>query len=184
MPQKLHPEPRSDRPPPIQPDIVDGQQQVAAQLSRLLDNVFEVPGLGWRFGLDPILGLIPGLGDLASMLASIYILGIASKSGVPRITLLRMGLNVGIDALVGSLPIVGDMFDLWWKANQKNVDLLRRETATPNSPTRQARRGDWLFVGAILLVLAGLLCLSAFVSFQILSFLFERLGPPPPSAGS
>ena len=96
------------------------------RLSWLMDDLFRIPVLGWRFGLDAIFGLIPALGDTSTSLVSFYILASAVRYRVPKITLLRMGVNIGIDYLVGSLPVVGDLFDAWWKSNHMNVDLLRK----------------------------------------------------------
>ena len=91
-----------------------------------MDDLFRVPILGWRFGLDALIGLIPGFGDTSTALVSFYILAAAVRHGVPKITLLRMGMNIGFDYLLGSLPVVGDVADAWWKSNQKNVALLRK----------------------------------------------------------
>src|SRR6476620_5568238 len=96
------------------------------RLAHWLDTIFEIPGIRLKFGIDALLGLLPGVGDTASALASVYILQAASKYGVPRITLARMTLNIGIDLVAGAIPIVGDLFDVYWKANRKNVELLRR----------------------------------------------------------
>src|SRR6185312_2213824 len=92
------------------------------RLSWLMDDLIKIPGLGWRFGLDALVGLIPGLGDTATSLAAFYILASAVRYGVPKVTILRMGVNIGIDYLVGSLPLVGDLFDAWWKSNHMNLD--------------------------------------------------------------
>ena len=88
-------------------------------LARLMDGEFRIPGLNIRFGLDAIIGLIPGFGDIVATLVSLYVLAAAQRHGVPRITTLRMGLNIGIDAIIGAIPIVGDLFDLAWKANER-----------------------------------------------------------------
>ena len=101
------------------------------RLGWLLDDVFRVPVLGWRFGLDALIGLIPGSGDSGTALASFYILASAVRHGVPKITLLRMGMNIGFDYLLGSLPVVGDVADVFWKSNQKNIALLRRLRMAP-----------------------------------------------------
>src|SRR3989440_2988779 len=85
------------------------------QISRWMDGLFRIPGVGWRFGLDAIVGLIPGIGDTATTLVSFYILAAAVRYRVPKITLLRMGLNIGIDYLFGSVPVIGDIFDAFWK---------------------------------------------------------------------
>jgi hypothetical protein len=121
-----------------------------------MDTIFEIPVLGWRFGLDSLIGLVPGVGDAATTVVAIYIVGLAAKIGMPRVTVARMALNVAIDMLVGSIPLVGDVFDVWWKANYRNAALLAdRLTETPPQQ-RKARAGDWLFVGGITVVL-GLL---------------------------
>lgn len=133
-------------------DELDREIEVLAQL---MDTMFRIPGLGWRFGLDPLLGLVPVVGDLVATLVSLYILLAALRYGVPKITLVRMGLNVGIDMLLGSVPIVGDLFDAYWKANQRNVSLLRARVRTGRH--RGADLGDWLFVGVIAGLLVGLL---------------------------
>jgi hypothetical protein len=141
-----------------------------------MDDLFRVPVLGWRVGLDPLIGLIPGLGDTASSLVSFYILAAAVRYRVPKITLLRMGLNLGIDYAVGSLPLVGDLFDAWWKSNHKNLDLLKQRATVSADEARAGRASDWLFVGAIIIGLIGLAVASAFVSLYLLYKLFELGG--------
>jgi Domain of unknown function (DUF4112) len=124
-------------------------------LARWMDSVFEIPGLRLRFGLDALLGLLPGAGDLASSLAAIYILSAANRYGVARITLVRMTLNILVDVVVGALPIVGDIFDVYWKSNQRNVELLRRHIAAAPGAERKMRFADLAFVA----MLIGLVCL-------------------------
>src|SRR5262245_51418178 len=112
------------------------------RLSWLMDDLFRVPVLGWRFGLDALIGLIPGLGDTTTSLVSFYILVAAVRYRVPKITLLRMGMNIGIDYLIGSLPVVGDFADAWWKSNHMNVDLLRQRATVSGEEARSARFSD------------------------------------------
>ena len=119
--------------------------------ARLLDSAVAVPGTSFRIGLDPILGLIPGVGDLVSPLFTASILWHAREFGVPRPVLLRMILNVAIDALVGAVPLVGDLFDVAWKANTANLRLLEGHVFEPRSATF----GDWLFVAAMVTLLIG-----------------------------
>jgi len=138
------------------------------QLSWLMDDLFRVPVLGWRFGLDALIGLIPGVGDTATTLVSFYILAAAVRYRVPKITLLRMGLNIGIDYVLGSLPVVGDLFDAWWKSNQMNVALLKKRATVNAAAARKGRTSDWLFVGMIIAGLVGLAVGSAFVSIYLL----------------
>src|SRR5919108_6041955 len=95
------------------------------QLAGVLDDIFQIPGTRIRFGLDALLGLIPGLGDAISGATSMLIIVAAWRRGLPRITLARMFANVAVDSLLGAMPIFGDMFDVWWKANRMNLKLLR-----------------------------------------------------------
>ena len=119
--------------------------------------MFEIPGTRIRLGLDPILGLLPGLGDLLTTLVSLYILGRARHNGVPRVTLARMAANIAIDLALGSLPVLGDVFDVFWKSNVKNVALLRRHLLATSAEQRRARSGDWLFLFGLIVLLVALL---------------------------
>ena len=139
------------------------------RLGWLLDDVFRVPILGWRFGLDALIGLIPGIGDTGTALASFYILASAVRHGVPKITLLRMGMNIGFDYLIGSVPVVGDVADVFWKSNQKNIALLRKRATVSAEQRRAGRMSDWIFVGGIIFLLIALLIGSAVVSLYLLS---------------
>lgn len=145
------------------------------RLSWLLDDLFRIPVLGWRIGLDALVGLIPGVGDTATTVASLYVLGSAVRYRVPKITLLRMGLNLGIDYALGSLPLVGDFFDAWWKSNQRNVELLRQRATVSAHEAREGRISDWLFVGLIMVILVALAIGAALVSFYLLAMLLSSL---------
>ncbi len=109
------------------------------RLSYYLDDLFVVPGTGYRVGLDPLLGLVPGVGDVATSTASAYIVAQAVVLGVPRATLARMLVVLLVDAVVGSLPLVGDAFDAVWKANARNVRLLEARLDTPEEATTDRR---------------------------------------------
>jgi len=145
------------------------------QLSRWMDGLFRIPGLGWRFGLDAIIGLVPGAGDILTSLASFYILAAGVRYRVPKITLLRMGFNIGIDYVLGSVPLVGDLIDAAWKSNQKNMELLRQRATVSKEEARKGRISDWLFVGLIILVLIALLIGSVTVAIYLLSLLINQL---------
>ena len=118
-------------------------------ISRLLDSAFVVPGTEYRIGLDPILGLVPGLGDLTSPLFAIALLWQSRDLGIPRVVQLRMIFNVAIDALVGLLPVAGDLFDFAWKANDRNIVLLERHAYEHRRPSAT----DWLVVSGMILLL-------------------------------
>jgi hypothetical protein len=152
-----------------QPATVDKSIE---RLGWLMDDLFRIPVLGWRFGLDAIIGLIPALGDTSTSLVSFYILASAVRYRVPKITLLRMGLNIAIDYAVGSLPVVGDVFDAWWKSNQMNVELLKRRVSEGTVQADSGKASDWLFVGLIIVGLIFLLLASA--SFSL--FLLFKIG--------
>jgi hypothetical protein len=144
----------------------DEREQVrwfVERLSHLMDAAFEVPGVGVRFGLDGLVGLIPIFGDVATTLVSFYIIGLAGRLGLPRITVARMSLNVLVDMVIGSVPLVGDLFDVWWKANLRNARLLEKRLADPAFGSRGAKASDWLFVGLMLAALA-----AAFVAIAAL----------------
>lgn len=145
------------------------------RLSWLMDELFRVPVLGWRVGLDAIVGLIPGFGDTATTLVSFYILTSAVRYRVPKVTLMRMGLNLGLDYVLGALPLVGDLFDAWFKSNQKNVDLLRSRAQVSAREARQGKLSDWLFVSLIILLLAALAVGAAIVSFYLLLFVASQI---------
>lgn len=144
-------------------------------LAHWLDSVFEIPGIRVRFGIDALLGLLPGVGDTASALASVYILQAASKSGVSRITLARMTLNIAIDLLVGAIPIVGDLFDVYWKANRKNVELLRRHFKANPTMARKLNRTDGLFVAGMIAAIGIILIASVAGAYFIITRTVEFL---------
>ena len=140
-------------------------------LANWMDSAFEIPGLGIRFGLDSLLGLVPGLGDTVTSFISLYLVAAASRFGMSRVTLIRMTMNVAIDWLLGSIPLVGDLFDVYWKANQMNMALLRRHLATEPSVRRRAQSADWVFVGVLgvvfFLLVGGSVVTAMFVFREI-----------------
>lgn len=145
------------------------------RLGWLLDDLFRIPVLGWRVGLDAIVGLIPGVGDTATTVASLYVLASGVRYRVPKVTLLRMGLNLAIDYFLGAIPLVGDLFDAWWKSNQRNVELLRQRATVSASEARKGRISDWLFVALIMSLLVALAVGAAFVSIYLLILIGGQL---------
>jgi len=140
------------------------------RIATLLDNALPIPGTSYRIGLDPVLGLLPGLGDAIGAIMAGYILVESARLGVPRSVLLRMLLNIGIDSAVGAIPGLGDLFDFVWKADVKNLGLLQRHLDAP-VPTRRASRG--VLVGVAVAV--GLLALGAVALVVLLVQLGSRL---------
>lgn len=133
---------------------------------RLLDEAFQVPGTRLRFGWDAVIGLIPGAGDLVSGLFGIVILYHAHRMRVPGVVLARMTVNLALDLAIGLVPIAGDVADIFWKANTRNMRLLDRHVSREQPPTA----GDYLVVGA---VAATLLAVAA--APFVLAWTFGRL---------
>jgi hypothetical protein len=122
-------------------------------LADLLDQRFTIPGTSIRMGLDPILGLIPGIGDLLANLTGSMILILAAQLGLPKVVLARMGINIAANAVIGAIPIFGDIISIWFRSNVRNVELLDRYLGRPS---KRVELGDWLFV---ILLIVGLLAL-------------------------
>lgn len=161
-----------------QPKASDARNAQARELELLahwMDTVFEIPVLKLRFGLDALLGLLPFGGDVGAALVSIYILSAANRYGIPRITVLRMALNIALDFLVGSIPIVGDLFDVYWKSNQRNMALFRRHLAASPSASTKLRRADRWFVAAVVAVLCLVLIGSVALAYVAIAWLIGAL---------
>jgi hypothetical protein len=157
-------------PPPV-PERASAELRRARTVARVLDNLIPIPGTSWRVGLDPLLGLVPGVGDWIGWAASLHLLGSAVRAGADGATLARMAANLVLDALAGTIPVVGDAFDLAWKANDRNLRLLERVTAAPTE-TRQASR--WT-VGAVLGGTLGMLAAASFGALWVLRWVLATL---------
>lgn len=135
----------------------------ARSLARLLDDLIRIPGTNIGIGLDPIIGLIPGVGDLLGGVMSSYILLVAAQEGAPTSVLVRMLGNIALDSIVGVVPVIGDLFDVGVKSNRRNVDLLDRYLGAPKE-TKAASRGIVaLILLALLLIVAGVVALGVLV---------------------
>ena len=136
-------------------------------LGQLLDNSIPIPGTARRIGLDSVIGLIPGVGDMIGGVLSGYIVLEAARAQVPTATLVRMLGNVGIDTLVGVVPVVGDLFDAVWKANVKNVVLLQEHLVTSDEASTTGRRGvigaSLLALGVLALIVIGGIAVAIYV---------------------
>ena len=137
--------------PPVR---VDDAARVRA-LARILDSAIRIPGTGIRLGLDSIVGLVPGVGDLAGTAMSGYIVLAAARMGVAPAVVVRMILNLGVDTVVGSVPLLGDLFDVGFRANTRNAALLDRHLAEPVQVRKSSRLAVLAAVGGIVLLAAG-----------------------------
>ena len=165
----------TDRPAPL----VTAQRQAEVeeslqQLSRYLDGLFEIPVVGWRFGLDFIIGWIPGAGNWLTTVVSFYILTAAVRYRVPKITILRMTLNIVIDYLIGMVPFIGNILDALWKSNRMNLRLLVERSTVGADEERKGSLGDWLFIGVIMGVVLGLVAATAALSVWLLYYVFRN----------
>lgn len=132
-------------------------------VSDLWDRAFGIPGTQWRLGLESLVGLLPIGGDVVGLGISIYILWQVVQFNLPKTILVRMVFNIAIDALVGAVPILGDLFDMTWKANTKNVNLLESHLREPIKSHSADRRFLWLLFGGLLLALLALSILAVVV---------------------
>ncbi|MCR4338628.1 MAG: DUF4112 domain-containing protein [Gemmatimonadaceae bacterium] len=143
----------------------------ARVLARALDSAVRIPGTNVRFGLDALLGLVPGLGDVAGAAMGSYIVLLGSRLGAPKPVLARMVLNVALDTLVGVVPVAGDLFDVAWKANTRNMALLERYIDRPAA----TRRSSSAFVSAIIAALALLAVGGIMLAVVVVRWLFGAL---------
>jgi hypothetical protein len=146
---------RSLSSPALAPEVgsLDRRLDRLRRVGWILDSAIRIPGTGIRFGIDMIIGLVPGLGDLVAGVLSLYIIAESARLGVPRSLLARMGWNVAVDTFVGEVPILGDLFDVAWKANMKNLALLEEHLRAPTASIRSSR-------GFVLMLCLGLLLLT------------------------
>ncbi len=131
----------------------------------LLDSAFQVPGTRWRFGLDPIVGLLPGAGDLVTGFFSVMILLHSVRLRIPKVVIARMMVNIGLDLLTGAVPLLGDLFDAAFKANLRNLALLERH-ARPGVPPQ---RSDYVFVWVCVAILVLLAVVPLAIAYWLLS---------------
>ena len=156
--------------PVLRPTSIQIERELEV-FGQLMDNQFRVPVLGWRFGLNAIIDLIPEFGDVITTIIALYVLVSAIRYRVPKITLLRMGMNIAIYFIGGLIPLAGDIFAIWWKPNIRNLNLLRRRATVSAAEAKQGRASDWLFValiaGGLLALLFGSIALTLFVFWYV-----------------
>jgi hypothetical protein len=137
-------------------------------LTNLMDQAWGVPGTKWRFGLDALFGLVPGLGDVVGGVIAVYALHVGRLLGVPGVIQLHMLTNIAIDASVGTIPVIGDLFDFVFKAQTRNLAMIDHWLQTPHEATRRSRRGVLLVPIAIVVVFATLTILGIWLLFILL----------------
>lgn len=138
------------------PITKSSEQAQIERLAHFLDNAIPLPFLNYRIGWEAIIGLVPGIGDLAGLLLSGVIIVQAARLGTPKTVLLYMILNAGIESVVGLIPIIGDLFDFVWKANTRNVKLMQQALHDPHGAKRHSRTSLAVLFSSFFLILSGL----------------------------
>ena len=136
-----------------------------------MDRAFRIPGSPIRVGLDAVIGLLPGVGDVLGGAVSTWFLFTAARLGAPPAVLARMGLNVAIDALCGAVPLLGDLFDIGWKANVRNLALLEAHLADPVGTRRRSAWTLGAVAGAVTLLLGSIAALTVWLGLRALEWL-------------
>jgi hypothetical protein len=154
---------------------IPSSQQIARinklrRLSRVLDNAIPIPGTKFRFGLDPILGLLPGGGDTVTGGLSAYIVIEAARMGLPREILWQMVVNIILDSLAGTIPVIGDLFDVGWKSNVRNIALLEKHLEVAES-----NKSDRLFIFGLILLLTLIILGFATITVFTIGWLVSLL---------
>ena len=151
-----------------------GLESLFRWVALVMDELIALPRTKFRFGLDPIVGLVPGIGDTASAVISGLVLIQAARRGLPKILLARMSLNILINEILGIVPGFGDAFSFWFKSNKRNYELLLAHSSAPG----RVRRSDWLFVIAVLAILFVIVAAGILVSLLVLRAMLQLLGLP------
>jgi hypothetical protein len=156
----------------VLPAVPPPQQEFVRLIAFLLDDLIPIPGTRHRVGLDPLIGLIPGVGDMSSAAFSSLILIQSLRCGVPRVVILRMAANLLLNALIGAIPGVGDVFSAWYKSNQRNYQLFAKHSGA----SRTSTASDWTFLIALLATLLTIvLCLTlalGYAAYRMFALLF------------
>lgn len=140
-------------------------------LGKLLDNAIGIPGTKIRIGLDPIIGLIPGGGDTAGLILSSFIVLEAAQLGASKSALRTMALNILLETIAGTVPIIGDVFDVTWKSNIRNIELLEEHLQFPRSNQKRNHRFAVLLIAGLALAFIGSIALS----FYLLRWIFHLI---------
>ena len=158
----------------LPPEAKRGGQQVEPLfrwIALLMDDLLRIPGTRFRFGIDPLIGLIPGLGDTGAAMVSALALIQAARHGLPKIVLARMSVNILLNELIGIVPVIGDAFSFWFKSNARNHQLIKEHMGAP----RKSKRSDWIFVIGVLMALVVIVCAGIAVSLFVLQQVIQLL---------
>jgi hypothetical protein len=141
------------------------------KLARVQDELFRIPGTGIRFGLDALVGLVPGLGDVMTTGVSAYVLVTAARLGAPASVMARLAGNILLDLLIGSVPLLGDLFDVGWKANVRNAELLERFFMDPKAVRRSSRLALAGALASVGVMVVG----AAWIAVTVVTWILRQL---------
>ncbi len=150
----------------------DSKRRIDREIAAWLDRKFTIPGTNIRFGIDPILGLIPGAGDWLAGVISLYFLIQAAMLGGRASVLGRMFINILLDVLIGSIPVLGEIFDVYWKANIRNAKILDELHSNPEQTTTESRLWIWVVVVQFIVLILALLWLIGWLIIELLGLIF------------
>jgi hypothetical protein len=142
-----------------------------ALVARLMDDIFVIPGTGIRFGLDPLISLLPAFGATASAGVSLVLIALSARRGVPKIVLARMATNVVINAALDSVPVLGDALSIFFRSNARNYELLQKHAGQ----SRASTTGDWIFLASLVAAVVAVIGLMIVGSIAVLHFLLTPL---------
>lgn len=148
------------------------KQKSTTEFAELLDSKFRIPGTKIRFGFDPVIGLIPGAGDILAGVVSLYFLIQAAFFGGNALVLGRMFINILLDVLIGSIPVFGEVFDVYWKANLRNARILEELQEHPEKATTESRLWVWFVVIQLIIILVGIIILIAWAVAELIELIF------------
>ena len=155
----------------MEPDSKASNQGLARIIALLMDDLLPVPGTKRRFGLNPVLDVIPAVGDASAAVISAVTLFVAVRSGIPKVVIARMGLNILLNALIGVIPGIGEAFAFWFRPSHRNYQLLKTHMPTASGRASVSTKGDSVFVFAIvavvLLLFVGCIVAGLYVSLLI-----------------
>ena len=152
--------------------VIQDEKKVISDLevlAKLMDSQFKIPGTNIRFGLDSLIGLVPGIGDFSTFIVSGYMVAVLSKNGASGFVLARMVLNIVVDALFGSIPLLGDVFDVAFRANQRNIALAREHYIEGRH-----RGSAWKLIVPLLIVALLVVAAIAWMGYEVVAWLFHQ----------
>ena len=145
------------------------------RFAELLDSRYRIPNTDIRFGVDALIGLAPGIGDWIGGIVSLWFLGYAAYLGGKGSVLLRIGMVILVDVLIGSIPVIGDAFDVYWKANERSAKIIRELQENPDEMARESRLWVWLVFAQLVIIILAVLILAGWMVTELVQLIMQLL---------